>query len=396
MTINKAKDHNKKRYYLQSMAEQAVSKQLPSISVLFKESWETFKGSLLNLFLLYLISFGVFLGMFIVGLLITLPLGAFSIITALQNNELSPAFFTSLGAMGIVILILIIIGIIINMAVNAAMIMAVADYKNKPSAGALFKKGFSFVLPLLLASIVTGFIVMGGYLLLFIPGIVFALALGFTSFEIVLQKKNVLAAMRRSMGIVFSNFWGILGRMLLFMVLVLLVMFIPQIISSASSDSGVSAGFGIFSFFINIALGWFGISYFITLYKQASAVTLPEKSGKLLLPLILSVVGWILGIILIVTITTAVMTFMKNVSPENLLQSVPNQKQIDALQKYQNDPSTLTEQDMRSLLNLLPTDSPERAEFEKIIDQQFNGNGMMGEDSMMEGTIMPTRIPNSY
>lgn len=373
--------------------EQATSKSLPSISALFKESWETLKGSALNLFILYLISFGLFLGIFMIGLITAIPLGLFSIMSAFSSNEFNPAaLIASLGTLGIVILILIIVGYVINLAMNAAVIMAVADYKNKPSAGALFKKGFSFVLPLFLANILLTFIIGGGYFLLIIPGIVFAIALSFTLFEIVLQKKSVLDAMRRSMGIVFSNFWGILGRMLLFIILVIVIIFIPQIISTTSKDSSVAAGFGFLSFFIQIGIGWFGTAYFITLYKQASAAS-SNKTGKLLLPSILAVIGWIIGIVMVIAITAAIATFLQNVNPASIQKNIPNQAQIEALQKYQKDPSSLTEQDMRALLELLPEDSPERTQFEAVLEQQFEGNGMMDEDSMMMYTS-PTPSQN--
>lgn len=375
--------------------EKQVSKSLPSISALFKESWETLKGSALNLFLLYLISFGLFAGLFIVGALITIPLGAFSIFSAIQNNQLNPAFFTSLSALGIVILILIIVAVVINLAVSAAMIMAVANYKTKQSVGEMLKKGFSLALPLFLANIIVGFITAGGYFLFIIPGIVFSIALSFTSYEIVLQQKSPLAAMRRSMGIVFSNFWGILGRMLLYLILAILAMFIPQIISSTSQDSNVATGVSLISFIVQIGIGWYGIAYSYTLYKQASLVV-PNKTGKLLLPTILAIIGWIIGVLMIIAITAAIATLLQNINPASLQKNLPNQAQIEALQKYQKDPNSLTEQDMRALLELLPKDSPERAQFEEAIRKQFEGDGMMQDDSMMDGTMMPTGIPNSY
>lgn len=374
------------------MPEKESKKSLPSISSLFKESWVTFKGSVLNLFILYLISFGVFAVITIVGLLITIPLGAFSVFSAIQENTLTPAFFTSLGVMGIVILIFIIIFIIVSLALNAAMIMVVANYKSKPSSWAMFKKGFSYVLPLILASIITGFLIYGGFFLFVIPGIVFGIALSFTYYEIVLNKKPVLSAMRRSMGIVFANFWGILGRMLLFMVVVFAIVLIPQIIIGASGDEGIAAGFGFLSFIIQTLIGWYAVAYSLTLYKQAEAAAPDGKTSKLLLPTILAVVGWILGVILIGAIITAITVFLQNFNPANL----PSQDQLEqlqnpAVQRALEDP---TEENMRALLDLFPTDSPERAQLEAEIERQFSEEGMMQDEMMMEDYTAPSPTQN--
>ncbi|MBP7832994.1 MAG: hypothetical protein KA035_04475, partial [Candidatus Levybacteria bacterium] len=58
------------------------TQNLPPLNVLFSDSWEMFKGSLLNLLILTVIAIVVYVGLFVVGLLLTLPLGAISIFSA--------------------------------------------------------------------------------------------------------------------------------------------------------------------------------------------------------------------------------------------------------------------------------------------------------------------------
>lgn len=385
------------------MPEATTKKMLPSLSSLFKESWEMFKGSVLHLFVLNIISFVIFAVLFVVALIIALPLGAFSIINAIQSNAFNPAFFASLGGVGIVILLFIIAAAIVGFMIQAATIIIVAGYKKEQSYSAVLKQGLGMVLPLFLASIVVGFIVAGGYFLFLIPGILFFILLAFTTYEIVLEKKGVIAALKGSVGIVSANFWGILARMILWFVIVMLFSFIPQIFFSAKDNPSAIIAFSFVTFVLNILVSWFGIAYSITLYNQAKSAS-SGKTGRLMWLVIVAVVGWIAGLVILGSIVTLVSNMVQSGAFNNVTDA---KTKMETLQKLQ-DPALRdalenpTEENMYMLLDLLPTDSPERAQAQKEIEQYFksqNGNGMMmdEDDSMMDnGTMMPTGTTNSY
>lgn len=278
--------------------------ELPPIQALFGDSWKAFKGSVLNLLILNLVGFGIFIGLFIVGVIISIPLGVYSIATAAKTSEMGTALYSSLGALGIIILILIVIAIIISLAIHAASTLFVGKYKEKPAFGKTFKASFKYILPLFLVGLLTGFITAGGYFLFVIPGIFFALLFSFAPYEIILNNQGVLSSLRRSSKIVLSNFWRILTRLILWVIIVILVAFLLGILSGRNAAAG--AGLSGLSFFVNIALGWFGICYHITLYKQATKDFDPKKGTNLLWLLIVGIVGWIVGIIIMVALSSAI------------------------------------------------------------------------------------------
>lgn len=303
-------------------------RKLPSLSTLFKDSWETFKGSVLHVFIINLIAFGIYTALFVVFLLISVPIGIFSIMDVLKTNSFSPASISSFVIIGIVALIFLAALIIVGIAQHAATILIVANYKKHPAVGTTFKKGFAYVLPVFLVNLFIGFLVLGGYFIFVIPGIFLSILFSFVVYEVVLANNSVLGATRRSMTIVLSNFWGILGRMLLWVIIVISIVNIPN--AFTWSSQGYSPSLGGLQFILQILVGWFGISYGVTLYKQAQNAARPGKS-KLLWPVIVGVAGWIIGVILLTALITFITTvaipqFQKNYKPKKTIKNVVMQE----------------------------------------------------------------------
>lgn len=360
--------------------QHATTHHLSSLNVLFTDAWGMFKGSALNLFILSVITIVIYVAVFVVGLIFSIPLGAISILSAINSKQLTPAFFSSLGGLGVVLLILLVVCMIISLAIQAATILIVANYKSSPSVPETIKKSFKFVLPLFLASLLMGFIVTGGYFLFIVPGILFQVFLYFTLYEIVLNKKGVIAAFRRSMGIVLANFWGVFGRIALWIVIVLAVSILPQIVVSSSKSSELGSIWSLVSFFINVFMSWYGISYAITLYRQAEKAAPENKTGKLLWPVIAAAVGWVVGILTVIGIAYAITTI---VLPQ-IQKMSQTQNNLKKIQKMQLDENSTPE----DFLNLFPTNSPERAKLKKQIEQEMMKNG----GSMMNASVTPKTV----
>lgn len=337
-------------------------KGLPSLKTLFTDAWEMFKGSLLNLFILSIATIVIYVVIFIVGLLVSLPLGAISLISAIQAQKLTPAFFSSLGALGLVWAVFAIIAIVVSFAIQATTILVVFNYKNNPQVIPSIKTGFRYVLPLFLASLLVGLIVMGGYFLFIIPGLLFSVFFYFVTYEVVTNNTSVLGGMRRSMGIVSENFWAVFGRILLWLVITLAISFLPNILISQLNSDALSGVWSFASAILNVLVGWYGFSYSLTLYKQAEAAAPKEREGKLLWPTVTSVLGWIIGLIFLFAIVYAITTF---VVPQ--LQRAMKMK--DAAGKLEKTPQEEYTPEM--FLDLLPTDSPERAEMKRQLDAQL-------------------------
>lgn len=275
---------------------------LPALGSLFSESWITFKKSVLNLFIVNLIGVAIYIALFFAAFIISLPFGVFSIFNAVTTKTLSIATLSSLSIIGIIFLISCIVALLVGYALQAASILIVGHSKTKQDVGSVIKKGFSHVLGLFLAGVLTGFIITGGYFLFIIPGIFFTVIFSFTFYEIVLNGKGVLSAMRRSSKIVLSNFWGILGRIVLLYVVLFGITLIPQLFLITGTNQGLSSTFQLITFVINVCVGWYAICYLITLYKHASQGYEQDKGNKLLWSVLVGIVGWIIGIILLICI----------------------------------------------------------------------------------------------
>lgn len=348
---------------------------LPPLKTLFEDSFEMFKGSLLNVFILMVISVVIFVVLLVVAVIIAIPLGLLSIFSSIQANALTPTFLASLGGLGVIAGIFIVLSVIISIALQAATILVVANYKHQPEIGKSIRQGFSLVAPLFLASLLYGFIIAGGYFLFIIPGILFQIALYFVSYEIVLNKKGVIASGKRSMGIVFANFWGVLGRVLLLIVVVYAINFIPGIIAGSSGSEMLQGIVSLFTSVLGVLVSFYSMSYAITLYRQAEKATPADKTGKLLWPILAAAIGWIVGIIFTIGILYAVFTVLIP-SIQNAAKDKENMKMMQELQRgEQMDPNVI--------LNLLPTGSPERAQLQRELVEMNEDYKMDASDSMM-------------
>lgn len=90
---------------------------------------------------------------------------------------------------------------------NAAIIDAVAKlYLGKPtSVMGSIKVGLGRILPLIWTSILMGLAIMGGFILLIIPGIIFAFWFSLSNHVVVLEKLDGTAALKRSKALMSGN-----------------------------------------------------------------------------------------------------------------------------------------------------------------------------------------------
>lgn len=104
-----------------------------------------------------------------------------------------------------------------------------------------FKASDHLILPLIIVSIITGLIVLGGSLLFVIPGIIFSIWYSFASFPVIFDGVKGMEALRTSKSLVVGRWWKIALRIiaigfifaLISMALNLLVTFIANQIPMA-------------------------------------------------------------------------------------------------------------------------------------------------------------------
>ena len=170
---------------------------------------------------------------------------------------LSPGFVFFSVILGLVsVLVAIIAGI--------ATIKVMADEKLMDWKLA-FSKSTSLFLPVLWVAILVAIVTIIGFILLFIPGIYLAVALGFYMFVIVLENKRGWDSAQRSRELVRGNWWAVFGRWIVFGIIIIIITAILGGIVSIFQSQIVMA---IYTFAIAVILPPFSTAYGYLMYKS--------------------------------------------------------------------------------------------------------------------------------
>lgn len=296
-----------------------MDKTLPPIKLLFKDSYTLLKSVFAPLLvfniLVLAISSAAFLIIFIGFILLFIALGVNLSLSGLSAEVLLGAGVSlTIG----VIIFTILIAIMSSIG-SIGSILIFNEANPKVKVFETIKRSAKFIIPLLLNGIVMTFLVMGGYFLFIIPGIVFGILFVFSQYIIITENKGPVESLKRSMNIVMKNFSAIFLRLLALWGLSLLISIIFTILSSILKDESTSGVITILNFIANIAFTWFSIAYILTLFKQLQK-TKPTGISSLKIPTIIAVVGWIIGIFVLYTVARAVPFIIESI--------IENQKEI--------------------------------------------------------------------
>ncbi len=233
----------------------------------------------------------------IFGLIIFLIASGVGFSSLFQENSV-PNF----AVLGPILTLAIIIGVIFfflfiftNVFIQVGTILSIRHSQDKKSFGELFHKSFNFILPLFVVGIISGFYSFGGFFVFFIPSLLFSFFFIFTAYVyITADNPTILGSFRRSMALVTSHFWGLLGRLVLWIVIVVIIWLICTLIFRGSN------GASFVSSIVQTVLGWFGTIYIYVLFIHADKSTDSKKMSSLLWPTIVSAIGLVLGTLMII------------------------------------------------------------------------------------------------
>lgn len=342
-----------------TVASQTLPKaSLPPVSNLIKDSWNLFIKSLLNLFILNISALAIsliFIGIF-VAILFALGIGTAILASGTQKGLESTlmALAPSMIILLIIFVPLFIIGsIIIGSIIQSGSILILEEENSsqKISFSQIIRKGFGFVIPLLLTSFLVSIIVFGGFFVFVIPAFVFAMFLIFTPYEVVLGNKRWIEAIKGSFLIVSKNF----GEIFLRILVIFGFSFLIGILSSTFSNiDNVGPMFSLVFTLISVVVGWYSIAYYFTLYKQAKATVNPSEKVSLKWVWIVSIIGWIIGMLVIIS-TIGLITAM--VSSGALQKALEQSKKGNI--KYNYDYNSEGNQQLDNLIPTLPSGSNE-------------------------------------
>ena len=133
----------------------------------------------------------------------------------------------------------IVIGIIISAVLQAALIRgaAQASIGDPVDIDASYKWGFARFGSVILISILVGLAVLGGLILLIIPGIIFAIMFSVAIPSLVVENRRGTDAMGRSWNLVKGHFWHALGVIFVTAIITGIIGGIIGTIGAAISDS---------------------------------------------------------------------------------------------------------------------------------------------------------------
>ena len=185
---------------------------LPGVGQLISDSIDLYKSSWrLFLWVILLPILATIVAVIVIGAII-------ATILAVSGGEVTPARIPLLIPPAIVGLLAL---IIINALGKIALIKAI-QLKGQAKVRKLFKPGWPLVTKYIILQLIVGIVILVGFLLLVVPGIVFSIWFIFSSIILVVEGTGGTHAMRRSKYYVRGKFWGILGRILLLVAVIAL------------------------------------------------------------------------------------------------------------------------------------------------------------------------------
>jgi len=197
---------------------------MKKINEIVKSIWAIFEGNAKTFIFIVLMQIGIMILVGIIGFI-----SGFGVIMAQLVNSQSLESFSLSGFLAILpmVLILGIVVICVSLWTSFALYYAAEDKKRSFSEClSLAWKSFGSGLVL---SFCLGFVLMLGYILLIIPGIILSVCLYFAIPVLLYEKVGILEAMKRSMALVKGYWWSVFGRVLLLSLCVYLANFVLSI-----------------------------------------------------------------------------------------------------------------------------------------------------------------------
>lgn len=282
---------------MESNSSPSQNLSLPPIGVLFSESWQTFTKSLLSLFLLNVLGLAIYIGLAIVAILIFIISGAGSFLLKNGFSGISTALPNITGPIVIALSVIIIVFVVASLLVSSVLQIASIILVNNPGQVPVmdaFKKSVSLIVPLALVGILIFILIVGSLFVFILPVILFYFLLVFAQQEVILNNQRSLEAIKRSVLLVSRHFGAIMVRMLLLALIYLGFSIFTSIIGRIGPETKMLMN--AVTFIVNLFIGWFSLSYSITLYKQASRGLENQKGSNIAWMWVVALLGWLLAV----------------------------------------------------------------------------------------------------
>ncbi len=238
---------------------------LPDVMALFTSSWNLFKKKMRAFMRLSVYAFVLQFALSIIAIL----LGFTAVGGALGIASGSKTIGGTVVGVSILLLIaLVVVYLLLYAWIQGAFIIMAKRDEAEPQVQSVITEAKPLIMPIWWASILVGLVVIVGFILLIVPGIIFAVWFSFTTMIVVLEGLRGKAALQKSKSYVQGRWWPVLGRIVLLG------------LAAGIASSVASWIFGIFGHYVSTLLNDaftafvilpFAISYQYLLYRSVAS-----------------------------------------------------------------------------------------------------------------------------
>lgn len=237
---------------------------LKSFDSLFQESWDVLGKIWKKLFVVYLLVYAsIFATGFIVAVVLVLGWIGFRM-AGLENAVVPGVFLIILG-----VLLFIASTLVVSSMVSIVLIRVVKDRKAPGSLKQLFKESWKDIIPYSIVITFSSFVIMSGYLLFIIPGLIFSVWFMFAPYEYIYRGTRGVAALHMSMTYVKGRWWQVAWRGMVLSLIAFVVSFTLEIITKFSADSVVMVFIlTLARIVVSVVTGLLALVYTVILYED--------------------------------------------------------------------------------------------------------------------------------
>ncbi len=273
----------------ESRATNVASPQLLGMAELLRSSWQSVTGRFGALLGISVLNMLLQISLVVVAIMIALATGAAQAISAYNKGVALQDLLTTqlVQSVGLVFVTLIVVLMVESLLAQMTMLRVL--FNHKESVMDAFRRSVHKFWPMLGASMLVGFMTIGSFWLLVIPGFVFSLWFMFALYEIALFDTAVTVALNRSAAVTRRHFWGIFGRFAL-------MLFFTMIVSSLFDETAASASgslqpvVGLASILFQFLISWMWMAFMGKLYLGVRDERTTTQS--LTIPLVIAGLGW--------------------------------------------------------------------------------------------------------
>ncbi len=235
--------------------------ELPGVFALLSQTWAIYKERMWTF-----VGIGILPALIITALLATFGGGLILLEDKIKSLDFTPSVIAPII---LSIIVLVIITIIIKLCEQAALMYAIKDNQEQIGIIEAYKRGLPKIGSLFWISFLTGIILLIGFILLIIPGIIFAVWFAFAGFILISEDIKGMDALKKSKEYVKGRFgsvlWHIFFISALFLIILIALGFTFGIIISLLK---IPFGAEIIEIILGSFLGPLLATYFFVLYQN--------------------------------------------------------------------------------------------------------------------------------